>query len=143
LKRSTGAPSRPRRSCTNFDKLLLFHKDGSYKVTSIPDKHYFEDIAWVEIADKKTIINVVYKQKQTGHIFGKRFIVDKFILDKTYRYLDENSELLLISTNPEASIDVHPKGRKKGKPVHFALKEIPVKGAHTRGVRLQPPAKKK
>ena len=79
-KRSTGARSRPNRSkwamirradlsgpkfpglfsftCTNFDKLLVFFKDGTYKVTNIPEKQYVENAAWVSVADKTTIMNV-------------------------------------------------------------------------------------
>jgi topoisomerase-4 subunit A len=75
-------------TCTNFDKLVVFDKTGLYKVVHIPEKQYFENIAWVGIADKKTIMSVVYKVKSTGQVWAKRFIVDKFILDKLYRYLD-------------------------------------------------------
>ena len=50
---------------------------------NIPEKQYFEKLAWVGVADKKTIMNVVYKNQETGQVWAKRFIVDKFILDKT------------------------------------------------------------
>lgn len=124
--------------CTNFDKLLIFYKDGTYKATNIPEKQYFEKVARVEVADKKTIINLVYKNKKTQQVWAKRFIVDKFILDKTYRYLDEDGELQYISTSPNATVELHPasKADQKAKKMLFSLKEIPVKGAQTRGVRL-------
>src|SRR5690606_729558 len=67
-------------SCTNFDKLVVFQKEGTYKVVAIPEKQYFEKAIWVEVADKKTVMNVVYKMG--GQAWAKRFIVDKFILDK-------------------------------------------------------------
>lgn len=120
--------------CTNFDKLLIFSKDGSYKAINIPEKQYFENVASVGIADKKTIMNAVYKKD--NHAWGKRFVVEKFILDKTYRYLDEGAELQHISTNPEAVVELHftPQANKKN--LLFALKDIPVKGAQTRGMRL-------
>lgn len=124
--------------CTNFDKLLVFFKDGSYKAINIPEKQYFENTAWVEIADKKTIINALYKNKQTQHIWAKRFIVDKFILDKLYRYFDEECELQHISTHPESAIELHfaAQAKLKTKSMLFAFKDIPVKGAHTKGIRL-------
>jgi len=123
---------------TNFDKLLVFFKDGSYKVTNIPEKQYFENSAWVGIADKTTILNVVYKNKETHQAWGKRFIVDKFILDKIYRYFDEGMELQYISTHPQPVVELQftPQPRQKVKNLLCALKEIPVKGAHTRGIRL-------
>ncbi len=125
-------------SCTNFDKLLLLFKNGSYKVINIPEKQYFEDLAWVGIADKKTALNLVYKNKNSGQVWAKRFIVDKFILDKVYRYFDENSQLEYISSDPEATVELHfvPQQRQKVKEMRLALKEVPIKGAQTRGVKV-------
>ncbi|MBS3904376.1 MAG: DNA topoisomerase IV subunit A [Simkania sp.] len=125
-------------SCTNFDKLLIFHKDGTYKVINIPEKQYFEQIAWVGVADKKTVVNVVYKNRETSQVWAKRFIVDKFILDKVYHYLDEGTELQHISTNPNAVVELHfaPQARQKAKTMLFALKDVLVKGAQTRGIRI-------
>lgn len=40
-------------ACTNFDKLLIFLKDGTYKVIPIPEKQYVDQVAHVGIADKK------------------------------------------------------------------------------------------
>lgn len=119
--------------CTNFDKLLVLYKDGTYKVTQIPEKQYFENIAWAGVADKKTILNVAYKNKATQHVWIKRFIVDKFILDKSYRYLDEGTELEYLSTSSNAVLELQlPKGKKQLVP----LNEVPLKGAQTRGVRV-------
>lgn len=124
--------------CTNFDKLLIFSKDGTYKAIQIPEKQYFENIAWAGIADKKTVVNVVYKVKETSQVWAKRFVVDKFILDKTYHYIEENCELQHISTNPHASVELHfmPQAHQKVKKILISLKEIPIKGVHTRGIRL-------
>jgi len=122
--------------CTNFDKLLVFHRDGTYKAVNIPEKQYFEQAAWVGVADKKTVMCVVYKVKETGIAWGKRFVVDKFILDKLYRYFDELGELVLI-TPDSPEIELHfAKAGPKGKTERIRLSEIPVKGAQTRGQKL-------
>lgn len=124
--------------CTNFDKLLIFSKDGTYRAINIPEKQYFEQIAWVGIADKKTVMNVVYKNKETGQAWAKRFIIEKFILDKVYRYLEEDSELHHISVKPNTAVELQfaPQGRQAGKKMTFSLSEVPIKGAQTRGVRV-------
>lgn len=124
--------------CTNFDKLLVFYKDGTYKVTNIPEKQFFEQVAWADIADKKTIINLVYKAKDTGQPWAKRFIVEKFILDKTYHYINEGDELLHISTKPKETIEVHlaPQGKAKAKKETLLLETIPVKGVQIRGSKI-------
>lgn len=122
-------------SCTNFDKLLIFQKDGTYRVVNIPEKQYFEGAVWVGLADKKTILSAVYRNKETKQVWAKRFIVDKFILDKPYRYFDEKGELELLSSHAEPHIELNfsAKQQKKQK---ISLKEIPLMGAQTRGVRL-------
>jgi len=125
-------------SCTNFDKLFAFSKNGTYKVVNIPEKQYFEGLVCIGIADKKTVVNVVYRKKDTGHIWAKRFIVDQFIMDKAYHYLDEDVQLEHISLFPDVIIETQTPshGKKKAEKLIFSLKDVPVKGAQTRGVRL-------
>ena len=125
-------------TCTNFDKLLIFYEDGTYKVTNIPEKQYIENAARVEIADKKTVMNVICKSKETGQAFAKRFIVEKFILDKSYRYLDENMELAYISTKEDEIVEIHfaTQPHQKVKTMLFSFKLAHVKGAQARAVRI-------
>lgn len=124
--------------CTNFDKLLIFYKEGTYQVVSIPEKQYFQNIVWVGVADRKTAISIAYQDKKTGYIYAKRFIIDQFILEKSYRYLDEDQELKSFSAHPEAVIELQfaPQARQKVKGLRVNLKEIPLKKAAARGMRL-------
>ena len=124
--------------CTNFDKLLILTKDGTYRVINIPEKQYFENLAWAGVADKKTILNVVYKNKKTKEAWAKRFIVDQFILDKTYRYFDEEAEFEYLSTNPEAVVEIQflPGAKQKAKASSYALKNVPVKKPQVRGIKI-------
>ncbi len=125
-------------SCTNFDKLVVFSKDGTYKVVGVPEKLYFDKLAWAGVADKKTVMNVIYKNKETGQAWAKRFIVDKYILEKVYRFVDENGELAHISTDPDATAEIHfaSKAGKKPRSMTVYFKEIPLKNAQTRGVKI-------
>lgn len=123
--------------CTNFDKLLIFYKDGTYMIGNIPEKQFVEKVAWITIADKKTAMNVVYRNKETKHSWAKRFVVDKFILEKTYRYLDENGELEYFSAYPEPTLALHfGAAGKKTKKELFPFKDVPIKGAQTKGIRI-------
>lgn len=124
--------------CTNFDRLLTFSKDGSYRVLPIGEKQYIEHLVWAGVADKKTVLNVIYKVKETGHIWVKRFIVDKFILEKAYPYLDAGSELISIFSKESLTVELvfaSASGSQK-KNALLDLQQIPIKGAHTRGVRV-------
>lgn len=122
-------------TCTNFDKLLVLFKDGTYKAINIPDKQYIEGAVWVGVADKTTVINVIYKNTETNQAWAKRFIVEKFILDKSYRYIDENATLEYISSSVEPVVEILFTG-KKGSKLEFPLKEVLVKGAQARGIRI-------
>jgi topoisomerase-4 subunit A len=117
--------------CTNFDKLLLIFKDGRYKVINIPEKQYFEGLHVLLVADKKTLISTLYKNKKTGHLWAKRFIVDKFILDKVYNFFDEGNELIYISTEPNARCELQM--MTKGAKQIFNFKDIDQSGAQTKG----------
>lgn len=124
--------------CTNFDKLLVFYKDGTYSVINIPEKQYIQNVAWVGIADKKTVMSVVYKNSETHQAWAKRFVVDKFILDKVYRYLDEKCQLQFFSAKSEPNVELSfaATARKEAAKLLYALKEVPIKAAQTRGVKV-------
>ena len=93
---------------------------------------------WAGVADKKTVMSVVYKLRDTGQVWAKRFIVEQFILDKSYRYIDESADLQWISSDPDPVVLLHfaPGARQKVKKLEVSLKEIPVKKAQTRGTRI-------
>lgn len=124
--------------CTNYDKVLLIFKNGTYMVTNIPEKHYVEQCVWVGIADKKTVLNVVYTNPETHQAWAKRFIVEKFILDKSYNYLEPGMELEYISSdaNPVVELQFTLKPKQKVKREIVELKDVLVKGAQARGIRL-------
>ncbi len=124
--------------CTNFDKVVLFYKNGTYQVVNIPEKQYAENVAWVGVADKKTVMNVLYKNKETHQAWAKRFIVEQFILEKSYHYIDDLGELLFISDDPKATVEIQfiPQANQKLKKILYPFKEALVKGAQARGIRV-------
>lgn len=125
--------------CTNFDKLLLFFKDGTYTVINIPEKHYVHHegnkVAYVGPADKKTVISVVYKNPKTHLCYAKRFIISKFILEKNYRYIEEGMELVFLTTQPGVSVELQfiPKVGQKVNKMTYDLDSVLVKGVTAGG----------
>ncbi|MCB1111445.1 MAG: DNA topoisomerase IV subunit A [Chlamydiales bacterium] len=128
--------------CTNFDKLLLIFKDGTYKVSNIPEKEYVHHdnskVVYVGVADKETIINVVYKDPKSNYCFAKRFIVKKFILDKIYNYLEKGVDLEYISTDSNISLELVfvPKAKQKIAKGIFDMETVLVKGVSAKGIRM-------
>lgn len=135
--------------CTNFDKLLVVFKDGTYTVMNIPEKQYVHHnenkIVYLGLADKKTVISVAYKDQKTNFCYAKRFVIDKFILDKTYRYLEEGTTLEFISTEPHNSLELQfiPKLKQKVAKVVFDLDSVAIKGVSSKGIRMAPREVKK
>jgi topoisomerase-4 subunit A len=128
--------------CTNFDKLLVMYKDGTYTVMNIPEKQYIyhdcSQIAFIGVADKKTTLSVAYRDPKSKLVYGKRFIIEKFILDKSYRFFDEGFKLEFISSNPTNTLELKfkPKPRQKVTAELFQLETIAVKGVTAKGIKM-------
>lgn len=129
-------------TCTNFDKLLLMFKDGSYSVISIPEKQYVEDkkasLVYVGAADKKTVLSVIYKEAKTHRFFAKRFVVKQFILERSYRYLEEGMVLEHLTPHSQVEVQLHfiAKPKQKIGSVHFKMEEVAIKGVAAKGIRI-------
>lgn len=145
----TKVESKHMLECTNFDKLLVIFKDGSYQVINIPEKQYMHHqgnkVVYLGVADKKTVISVAYRDPKTHYAYAKRFIVEKFILDKPYRYLEEGMTLDFISTAPNNTLELQliPKPRQTVAKVQFKLEDVAVKGVSAKGIRMTPREVKK
>lgn len=130
--------------CTNFDKILLIYKNGSYKVINIPEKQYIDQktnkIVFVGAADKKTIINVAYKDPAKRLMMAKRFVIDKYIIDKVYLYMEEGMELQYISTlkDPTVELQFVPKAHQRTAKTLFEFKPLLVKNVTAKGIKMSP-----
>lgn len=138
----TSIASETAIECSNYDKLLVMNKDGTYSVINIPEKQYVQHeggkIAYIGVADKKTVISVVYRDMKTKYAFAKRFVVSQFILEKEYRYVPEGTQVDFLTTQPEAVVNVQfvPKKRQKVDEVTFACTSVAVKGVAAKGIRI-------
>lgn len=128
--------------CTNFDKLLVMFKDGSYTVMNIPEKQYIlhngNKVAYAGVADKKTVMSAAYRDPKTNFCFAKRFVVEKFILDKTYRFIEEGMVLEWLSADPSNTLELQfvPKAGQRVAKIVFQLEKTLVKGVSAKGIRM-------
>ena len=69
---------------------------------------------------------------------GKRFIISKFILDKTYRFLDETDtfEALTSEEKPKVELFFKKTARLKASSLLQDFTKILLKGVSAKGVRL-------
>lgn len=136
-------------ACTNFDKLIVFYQDGVFKVMNVPEKQYLNEggkkALFVQVADKKGIVNIVYKDPKTHYAFAKRFVVKQFILEKEYRFMEEGMELLHYSFDSEQKLEIQfiPTLKQKQSKVLFSFAQALVKGVSAKGIRVANKAVKK
>lgn len=125
--------------CSSFDKLLLFLKSGEYKVINIPDKLFIEGkILEHNKQSSLKVTTVVYVENETGIYYMKRFVINKFILDKIYRFIPENAKLLYFSQdeNPVIEVEYSPLKRSKITTEYFHLGRLLVKSVSSIGNQL-------
>jgi topoisomerase-4 subunit A len=102
--------------CSSFDKILMFFKNGDYKIINIPEKLFIEDklISFDRQSSQKPI-SVVYMDLVTGLYYMKRFVIKQFILDKVYRFIPEGAKLVYFSEDDRPVIQVDYALQKRSK----------------------------
>ena len=75
-------------NCSDIDDIIVFHKDGKYKILRVAEKVFIgTDILHIAIFKKddvRTIYNVVYRDGKKGTYYMKRFYVTGVARDKEY-----------------------------------------------------------
>ncbi|MFN8578360.1 MAG: DNA topoisomerase IV subunit A [Candidatus Sericytochromatia bacterium] len=125
--------------CSSFDKILLFLDNGEYKVINIPDKLFIEGnlLAYNKQSSLKQT-TVVYLDESAGIYYMKRFVINKFILDKVYRFVPENAKIIYFSQeeNPIIEVEYTPLKRSRITKEYFHLGRLLVKSVSSIGNHL-------
>lgn len=124
--------------CSSFDKLLLFLENGSYRVIDIPEKLFVSDK--ILCLDKQSALpeaSVLYVDEQET-VYMKRFVVNKFILNKDYRFIPENTRLLFFSTaaEPLVKLTFEPKARARVNEQLADFSKMRLKSVASRGNKV-------
>ncbi|RPJ09480.1 MAG: DNA topoisomerase IV subunit A [Spirochaetaceae bacterium] len=128
---------------SSYDRILVIRRTGAYSVMDVPDKLFVDKGMYhCVMADKdemsKTVITAVYMDKDTRHPYIKRCIIDSFIIGKGYTLVDENTQMLALTSRTDAVIRVTyiPKARVQILEEDFKISKFLVKGIKAGGVRL-------
>ena len=128
-----------------YDRLLIIQNNGTYYVTDVPEKQFVDKgLCACLLADKeileKTIFSIVYKDNKNKYPYIKRCRIEKYMLNKRYSLLPENTRFLDMTTRTDMELRVKyvPKPRLKILEETFDVKDFLVKGARAAGVRLAP-----
>jgi len=82
--------------CTKFDKVLLMFKDGTYKVTELPEKLFVgPELFYCGLPERERVFTCCYTNREASYL--KRFTFGGTILDKAYLCIPEKSRILFFS----------------------------------------------
>ena len=131
-------------NCSDIDDVIIFYRDGTYKVVKVADKMFVgKDILYVNVFkrnDNRTIYNVVYRDGKHGYNYIKRFAITSINRDKEYNLTKgtEGSRILYFSANPNGEAEtvkviLKPKPRQKLFVFVKSFGDIAIKGRGSQG----------
>ena len=99
-------------NCSDIDDVIIFYKDGKYKVVRVTDKMFVgKNVLYVNIFkknDKRTIYNVVYRDGKEGFHYIKRFNITSITRDREYDVTQgtPGSRIVYFTANPNGEAEV-------------------------------------
>ena len=99
-------------NCSDIDDIIIFYKDGKYKVIKVADKIFVgKNILHVGVFkknDQRTIYNVVYRDGKKGFYFIKRFNVTSVTRDREYDLTQgtPGSKVVYFTANPNGEAEI-------------------------------------
>ena len=123
-------------TCNEFDHLLCIERNGDYKVINIPDKVFIGRMYDFRKFDPKLEFGVIYKEKKSGKHYAKRTVIDKFIVDRSYRICPKNCRLELLTPRSDSIYTIIEETRRGPKTTELNFKEYPTRSAKARGLLL-------
>ena len=131
-------------NCSDIDDIIIFYKDGKYKVIKVADKVFVgTNVLYVNVFkrnDRRTIYNVVYRDGKEGYSYMKRFFVNSITRDKEYDVTTgkEGSKILYFTANMNGEAEVikvtlRPTPRIKKLIFDKDFKDIAIKGKQSLG----------
>jgi len=123
--------------CTKFDKVLMVYKDGTYKVTELPEKLFVgPELFYCGLPDRDQVFTCAYTDRQASYL--KRFKFGGTILNKAYSCIPEKSRILLFMPDTPKILYVRykPAPHQKINQQTCDPKEIEVKSPKTRGRQI-------
>ena len=112
-------------NCSDIDDIIIFYKDGKYKVIKVAEKIFVGKnvlhLAVFKKNDKRTIYNVVYRDGKKGDYFIKRFNVTSITRDREYDVTQgtPGSRIIYFTANPNGEAEIikitfDPSEKRKG-----------------------------
>ena len=99
-------------NCSDIDDIIIFYKDGKYKVVRVADKIFVgKNVIHLQVwkrGDSRTTYNMVYRDGKQGRYYAKRFNVPSVTRDREYDLTKgtAGSRVLYFTSNPNGEAEV-------------------------------------
>ena len=99
-------------NCSDIDDIILFYKDGKYKVVRVAEKLFVgKNVMWLGVFkknDKRTIYNAVYRDGRQGPYYIKRFNITGITRDRENDLTlgTPGSKVMYFTVNPNGEAEV-------------------------------------
>lgn len=130
--------------CSQYDRVMYIANNTNYKVVDLPQKLFIGKKAlYVTIFDKKIlseeVFNIIYKNKDNGYPYIKRFKLHQWLVGKSYGpLLPKQGQLLYFFVGKEKNIILVYKESSLLKEEHSLLSsQFSIKSSTTQGVRIK------
>lgn len=131
-------------NCSNIDDIIIFYKDGKYKIVKVQEKMFVgKNILYLNVFkrnDVRTIYNVIYQDGRGGVFYMKRFAVTGVTRDKEYDLTKgkPGTKIHWFTANPNGEAEVvkvtlKPKARLKTLQFDVDFSELAIKGKQSQG----------
>jgi topoisomerase-4 subunit A len=123
--------------CTKFDKLLLVFKDGTYKVSELPEKLFVgQELFYCGLPDREKVFTCAYTDRNASYL--KRFTFGGTIMNKAYLCIPEKSRILYFAPDTPKLLYVRykPAPHQKVSQQTCEPESVEVKSPKTRGRQL-------
>ena len=142
-------------NCSDIDDIILFYRDGTYKVVRVADKVFVgeterskaekrkAEVIHVDVfkrGDQRTIYNVCYKDGASGYTYIKRFNITGVTRDREYDVTQgtPKSRISYLSANHNGEaeilrISLKPRNKMKSLSFERDFRDVDIKGRGARG----------
>ena len=131
-------------NCSNIDDIIIFYKDGKYKIVKVQEKMFIgKNVLYLNVFkrnDVRTIYNVIYQDGRGGIFYMKRFAITGVTRDKEYDITKgkPGTKIHWFTVNPNGEAEVvkvtlKPKPRLKTLQFDVDFSELAIKGKQSQG----------
>ncbi len=131
-------------TCSLLDDIIIFYKDGHYKVSKVQEKMFVgKNILYINVFkrnDSRTTYNAIYQDGKGGIYYMKRFNITGVTRDRDYDLTQgkPGSKVMWFSSNPNGEAEVvkvtlKPKPRLKSLFIDVDFSQLAIKGKGAMG----------